>query len=343
MSHGVFRVPAASNERPLDYAPGAPSAGSCGRASPTWRRRSSRSRSSSEGARYAPDESREVRASPPRPAARSVAPGGREPRCRPRSTRRRAARRDWGRGPSTSGRPSSSKAADLLAGGWRQTLNGATMLNQSKTPSQAEIDSACEIIDFWRFNVGWAEKILEEQPVSSSRRVEPGRVPAARGLRLRRDALQLHLHRRQPAHRAALMGNTVLWKPASSTVYSGWFILKLLEAAGLPPGVINFVPGPGRAVGDPALASPEFAGIHFTGSTAAFHGHVADHRREPAPLPQLPAHRGRDGRQGLRLRPPFRRRGGRSPPRSAAAPSSSRARSARPPRAPTSPRASGRP
>jgi 1-pyrroline-5-carboxylate dehydrogenase len=146
------------------------------------------------------------------------------------------------------------------------------MLNQSKTPYQAEIDSACEIIDFWRFNAAWAQKILEEQPVSAPgiwNRVEyrplEGFVFAVTPFNFTSIAANLPTA-------PALMGNTVVWKPASSTVFSNWFILKLLEAAGLPPGVINFVPGPGRAVGDPVLASPEFAGIHFTGSTATFHG-----------------------------------------------------------------------
>jgi 1-pyrroline-5-carboxylate dehydrogenase len=146
------------------------------------------------------------------------------------------------------------------------------MLNQSKTPYQAEIDSACEIVDFWRFNAAWGQRILEDQPLSAPgfwNRVEyrplEGFVFAVTPFNFTSIAANLPTA-------PALMGNTVLWKPASSTVFSNWFILKLLEAAGLPPGVVNFVPGPGRAVGDPVLASPEFAGIHFTGSTSTFHG-----------------------------------------------------------------------
>jgi 1-pyrroline-5-carboxylate dehydrogenase len=164
------------------------------------------------------------------------------------------------------------KAADLLAKGWRPTLNGATMLGQSKTPYQAEIDSACEIIDFWRFNAAWGERILEEQPLSSpgiwnrsEYRPLEGFVFAVTPFNFTSIAANLPTS-------PALMGNTVLWKPASSAVYSAWYVLQLLEAAGLPPGVINFVPGSGRAVGDPVLASPEFAGIHFTGGTSTFHG-----------------------------------------------------------------------
>ncbi len=164
------------------------------------------------------------------------------------------------------------KAADLLAGPWRQVLNAATMLGQSKTPFQAEIDSACEIIDFWRWNPHFMQRILEDQPHS----------PPGQWNRLEYRPLEGFVFAVTPFNftsiaanlptAPALMGNTVVWKPASSAVYSAWHILKLLEAAGLPPGVVNFVPGSGRAVGDPALASPDFAGLHFTGSTGVFHG-----------------------------------------------------------------------
>jgi 1-pyrroline-5-carboxylate dehydrogenase len=164
------------------------------------------------------------------------------------------------------------KAADLLAGPWRQVLNAATMLGQSKTPYQAEIDSACEIIDFWRWNPHFMERILSDQP----------RSPPGQWNRLEYRPLEGFVFAVTPFNftsiaanlptAPALMGNTVVWKPASSAVYSAWHILKLLEAAGLPPGVINFVPGSGRAVGDPAIASPDFAGLHFTGSTGVFHG-----------------------------------------------------------------------
>jgi 1-pyrroline-5-carboxylate dehydrogenase len=184
----------------------------------------------------------------------------------------RKARRSWAATPFHERAAVFLKAADLLSAGWRPTLNGATMLGQSKTPSQAEIDSACEIVDFWRFNVAWGQRILDEQPLSAPgvwNRLEyrplEGFVFAVTPFNFTSIAANLPTA-------PALMGNVVVWKPASSAVYSGWFILKLLEAAGLPPGVINFVPGPGRAVGDPVLASPDFAGIHFTGSTATFHG-----------------------------------------------------------------------
>ena len=164
------------------------------------------------------------------------------------------------------------RAAELLAGSWRQTLNAATVLCQSKTAFQAEIDAACELIDFWRFNVHYAEAIYGEQPLSSSGmwnrldyRPLEGFVFAVTPFNFTSIAGNLPTA-------PAIMGNTVVWKCASSTVYSGYYLAKLFEAAGLPPGVINFVPGSGAAVGGPAMAHPELAGIHFTGSTEVFQG-----------------------------------------------------------------------
>ena len=164
------------------------------------------------------------------------------------------------------------KAADLLAGPYRMALNAATMLGQSKTAHQAEIDAACELIDFWRFNVAYAEEIYRQQPASS-----PGCWN-----RLEHRALEGFVFAVTPFNftsiagnlptAPAIMGNTVVWKPASTAVYAAHVIMQILEAAGLPPGVVNMVPGAGAEVGDPALDSPDLAGIHFTGSTAVFQG-----------------------------------------------------------------------
>jgi 1-pyrroline-5-carboxylate dehydrogenase len=164
------------------------------------------------------------------------------------------------------------RAAELLAGPWRQTLNAATMLGQSKTAHQAEIDAACELIDFWRFNVRYMTRIYEEQPISSPgvwNRLEyrplEGFVFAVTPFNFTSIAGNLPTS-------VALMGNTVVWKPASTAAVSAHFLMKLFEEAGLPPGVINLVSGSGAAVGDPALASERLAGIHFTGSTPVFQG-----------------------------------------------------------------------
>ncbi|MGY1810358.1 L-glutamate gamma-semialdehyde dehydrogenase [Blastococcus sp. SYSU D00669] len=162
------------------------------------------------------------------------------------------------------------KAADLLAGPWRQTLNAATMLGQSKTAYQAEIDSACELIDFWRWNVHFAREVLEEQPVSSAgvwNRVDhrplEGFVYAITPFNFTAIAGNLPTA-------PALMGNTVVWKPSPTQQLAAHFTMRLLEAAGLPPGVVNLLPGDGIAVSDVVLADPDLAGIHFTGSTAVF-------------------------------------------------------------------------
>jgi len=164
------------------------------------------------------------------------------------------------------------KAAELLAGPWRDTLNAATMLGQSKTVHQAEIDSACELIDFWRFNAHFYRDILAEQPESAPgcwNRMEyrplEGFVFAVTPFNFTSIAGNLPTA-------PALAGNTVIWKPASTALYSAYYLMKLWQAAGLPDGVINFVPGSGAAIGNPVIASPELAGIHFTGSTGVFNG-----------------------------------------------------------------------
>jgi 1-pyrroline-5-carboxylate dehydrogenase len=179
---------------------------------------------------------------------------------------------DWSRTPWEERAAVLLRAAELLAGPWRQTLNAATMLGQSKTAHQAEIDAACELVDFWRFNVKYMTRIYEEQPVSSPgvwNRLEyrplEGFVFAVTPFNFTAIGGNLPTS-------VALMGNTVVWKPASTAAYSAYFLMKLYEEAGLPPGVINLVSGSGAEVGDPALASPHLAGIHFTGSTAVFNG-----------------------------------------------------------------------
>ncbi|HKC98688.1 MAG TPA: L-glutamate gamma-semialdehyde dehydrogenase [Methylomirabilota bacterium] len=183
-----------------------------------------------------------------------------------------AAHRDWARMPWHERAAIFLRAADLLAGPSRMTLNAATMLGQSKTAHQAEIDAACELIDFWRFNVAYAEEIYRQQPLSA----------AGAWNRLEHRPLEGFVFAVTPFNftsiggnlptAPAILGNTVVWKPASSALYSAHFIMEILEAAGLPPGVINMVPGSGAEVGDPALASAALAGIHFTGSTATFQG-----------------------------------------------------------------------
>ena len=181
-----------------------------------------------------------------------------------------AARQQWVDTPFDQRAAVLLRAADLLAGPWREKLAAATMLGQSKTAYQAEIDTPCELIDFWRFNVAFARQILAEQPVSSrgvwnrtDHRPLDGFVYAITPFNFTAIAGNLPTA-------PALMGNTVIWKPSPTQTFAAYLIMQLLEAAGLPPGVINLLTGDGIAVSEVALADPRLAGIHFTGSTATF-------------------------------------------------------------------------
>ncbi|SDK37589.1 delta-1-pyrroline-5-carboxylate dehydrogenase [Actinopolyspora mzabensis] len=162
------------------------------------------------------------------------------------------------------------RAADLLSGPWRDTINAATMLGQSKSVHQAEIEAVCEMADFLRFNVHFARRILAEQPNSVPgewNRMEyrplDGFVTAITPFNFTAIAANLPTA-------PALMGNTVVWKPTPTQQFAAHFTMRMLEAAGLPPGVINMVTGDGQAVGEVALTDPDLAGLHFTGSTATF-------------------------------------------------------------------------
>jgi len=182
------------------------------------------------------------------------------------------AKKEWAATPFEHRAAIMLKAAELLTGRWRQTLNAATMLNQSKNPLQAEIDAACELIDFWRFNPHYAQQVMGEQPGSApgmwnmlEQRPLDGFVFAVTPFNFTSIAGNLPTA-------PALMGNTVVWKPASSAVLSSHIIMQILQEAGMPDGVINLVPGRGSQVGNPVIASPDLAGVHFTGSTAVFQG-----------------------------------------------------------------------
>lgn len=162
------------------------------------------------------------------------------------------------------------RAAELLAGPWRDTLNAACMLNQSKTAFQAEIDAACELIDFFRFNPYYMRFIYEQQPESMSTHWDRVEYRALEGFIFAVTPFNFASIAGNLPTAPALMGNTVLWKPASSAVFTAYYLMKLFEAAGFPAGVINFIPGSGAQVGNPVMASPHLAGVHFTGSTEVF-------------------------------------------------------------------------
>ncbi|MEE8408048.1 MAG: L-glutamate gamma-semialdehyde dehydrogenase [Myxococcota bacterium] len=182
----------------------------------------------------------------------------------------RLARNDWASMPFDERAGVLLRAADLLAGRLRARCNAATMLGQSKTFHQAEIDAACELIDFWRFNVAFAQQLMADQPMSSAgvwNRVDyrplDGFVLAVSPFNFTSIAGNLPTA-------PALMGNTVVWKPATTAALSAQVIMDILVEAGLPPGVINLVHAPGRVIGDTALTHPDLSGVHFTGSSGTF-------------------------------------------------------------------------
>ncbi len=270
MSNGIFEVPFPVNEPVLDYAPGSPE---CATLQAELERQSAKT--IDIPARIG---GRKIRTGK---LADAVKPHdhahvlGRWHKCGKKEVDRaiRAAldaRASWSRMPWQHRAAIFLKAADLLAGPYRHVMNAATMLGQSKTAHQAEVDAACEMIDFFRFNAYYMQQVYAEQPSSSDgcwnyleHRPLEGFVFAVTPFNFTSIAGNLPTA-------PALMGNVVLWKPASSSLLSAHYIMDLLEEAGLPGGVINMVPGSGAVVGDPVLASPDLAGIHFTGSTAVF-------------------------------------------------------------------------
>ena len=182
------------------------------------------------------------------------------------------ARADWANMPWEARSAIFLKAAELLAGRYRPILNAATMLNQSKTVFQAEIDAACELIDFWRFNASYLPEIYEQQPQSAPGMWNFVEYRALEGFIFAVTPFNFTSIAGNLPTSPALMGNTVVWKPASTSVFSAYWLMKLFEEAGLPPGVINLVPGRGGQIGNPAMAHPDLGGVHFTGSTEVFQG-----------------------------------------------------------------------
>jgi 1-pyrroline-5-carboxylate dehydrogenase len=162
------------------------------------------------------------------------------------------------------------RAAELLSTTWRQTLNAATMLGQSKTAHQAEIDSACELIDFYRFNPWFAERLYEEQPISSPGVWNRSEYRPLEGFVYAVTPFNFTAIAGNLCGSPALMGNVVLWKPSAAAIYSGYQVMRLLQAAGLPPGVVNFIPGDAATVTSALIGHRDFAGLHYTGSTRVF-------------------------------------------------------------------------
>jgi 1-pyrroline-5-carboxylate dehydrogenase len=181
-----------------------------------------------------------------------------------------AARREWAAWPWEDRAAVLLRAAELLATTSRATMNAATMLGQSKTAFQSEIDAACEMIDFWRFNTYFAQELYHEQPISSPGVWNSMEYRNLEGFIYAVSPFNFTAIGGNLTTAPALMGNTVIWKPSHAAMLSSYYTYKVLEAAGLPPGVINFLPGDAATITNALLDSPEFGGIHFTGSTAVF-------------------------------------------------------------------------
>ena len=181
-----------------------------------------------------------------------------------------AARHEWASWPWEERAAVFLKAADLAATTWRSTLNAATMLGQSKTAFQSEIDAACEVIDFWRFNPYSAQQIYEEQPISDKGMWNQLDYRGLEGFVYAITPFNFTAIGANLPTAPALMGCSVVWKPASSAMLSAYYLYRLLEEAGLPPGVINMVSGDAVMISERLLAHRELAGVHFTGSTTVF-------------------------------------------------------------------------
>ncbi|MDX2184572.1 MAG: L-glutamate gamma-semialdehyde dehydrogenase [Gemmatimonadaceae bacterium] len=180
------------------------------------------------------------------------------------------AREDWARWPWEERAAVFLKAAELLATTWRDTINAATMLGQSKTVHQAEIDAACELADFWRFNCAFAQELYGEQPISDPSMWNQLEYRPLEGFVYAVTPFNFTAIGGNLPTAPALMGNAAIWKPAGTAMLSAWYVFRLLEEAGVPPGVINFLPGDAAMISDRLLVDPHLAGVHFTGSTGVF-------------------------------------------------------------------------
>ncbi len=271
-THGIFRVPPPRNEPPREFTPGSPE-----RASLTARLDAMKNERIEIPLVIG---GKDVTAATTRPAVMphdrahvlaDVHQGG------PDETKQAIdaaaeAWKDWSRWPWEERATVFLRAAELLAGPWRDTIVAATMLGQSKTVHQAEIDAAAELVDFLRFNVDYMTRIYSEQPVSGPGVWNRLDYRPLEGFVFAVSPFNFTAIGGNLTTSAAMMGNVVLWKPASTAMLSAYYLMRLLQAAGLPDGVINLVYGSGASIGDAALASRDLAGIHFTGSTDVFNG-----------------------------------------------------------------------
>ncbi|MCP3916982.1 MAG: L-glutamate gamma-semialdehyde dehydrogenase [bacterium] len=272
MTHGVFRIPTPRNEPVRDYAPGSPERSSLKARLAEMAREHIEVPLIIGGEEVRTGNTREMVMPHDHGHVLGTYHEAGEAEVARATEAAEAARAGWIDMPWEERAAIFLRASELLVGPWRDTINASTMLGQSKTVHQAEIDAACELIDFWRFNTHYMQQLYAEQPDSSPgmwNRVEhrplDGFVFAITPFNFTSIAGNLPTA-------PAMLGNTCIWKPASTSVLSNYYLMKLFEEAGLPPGVINFLPGSGARVGDPVINDHRLAGIHFTGSTPVFQG-----------------------------------------------------------------------
>jgi 1-pyrroline-5-carboxylate dehydrogenase len=270
MSNAYFNVPETKNEVPLMYAPGTPECDALKRTLKELQSEEIEIPLIIGGKEVKTGKTADVR--PPHNHSKKLGvyhkAGEKEVNMAIEAALK--ARQEWAELPWEQRASVFRKAAELLTGPWRFRINAATMLGQSKTPHQSEIEAIAELADFWRFNTLYMTNIFKDQPYS----------PTAMWNRVEYRPLEGFIFAVTPFNftaiagnlptAPAMVGNVSLWKPASSAVYSAYFVMRVLMEAGLPPGVINFIPGSGSQVGNPVMASRDLAGIHFTGSTAVF-------------------------------------------------------------------------
>jgi 1-pyrroline-5-carboxylate dehydrogenase len=269
---GTFRPPAPVNEPILSYAPGTPEREELQRRLRQMESERIRIPMVIGGKDIDPGETFEA-VMPHRKShvLADVAKGGPE-HVQQAIDAARDAHDDWSKMPWHERAAIFLRAAELLSGPWRSTVNAATMLNQSKTAHQAEIDAVCEMIDFWRYNAEFVTRIYAEQPYSPTGTWNRMEYRPLEGFVFAVSPFNFTCIGGNLSSSPALMGNTIVWKPASTAAVSAYYLMRLMQAAGLPDGVINLVYGSGATIGSAALGSPELAGIHFTGSTEVFNG-----------------------------------------------------------------------
>ena len=288
MTNALFEVPEPSNERVRDYAPGSAESASLQTRLAAMQSEVAEIPVVVGGREIQTGDTFEVRA--PHDHDRLLAvchrAGSREIGMAIESALE--ARHAWAQMPWEQRAAVFLKAADLLSGPWRDSVNAATMLGQSKTVHQAEIDAACELIDFWRFNVRFMSRLMADQQQSAPGTWNRMEYRALEGFVFAVTPFNFTAIGGNLPTAPAMLGNVALWKPASASVYANYLTFRLLEAAGLPAGVINFVPGDGQAVAGQVLAHPELAGVHFTGSTPVFRSlwtavgtNIANYRQYP--------------------------------------------------------------